>query len=127
MNIDQTQIQFVPLQNQLMVGKRGPVGARIVMDFASAPEYDLDMQNVQSRALFDLCQTIYVDNSQGGAALRIEIAGSGQVVIVPNLLQGYFNVLCPNPIRMKFTCSGGQVITVILCDVAIPGATWSTV
>ena len=58
-NYDQETIQFFGSQNQLMVGAKGPLCARLIMDFAQQPEYVLDMQNVQARNMFDLCQTMF--------------------------------------------------------------------
>lgn len=127
MNIDQQTIQIFPSNNQLMVGGKGPLCARLIMDFTQTAEYDLDMQNLQALNQFDLCQTIWVDNSAGGAPITIEIPASGQSVVVKNGTQGHFNVVCPNPIKMKFKCDGGQTVTVFLLNSAIPGATWSAV
>jgi hypothetical protein len=126
-NINQEQIQFLPLQNQLIVGKRGPLGARIILDFTAAQDFDLDMQQVQSTNQFDLCQTIFIDNSAGGSALTITINGSGQQIIAKAGTQGYYNVLCPNPIKLHFNSAGGAICNVFLLDVAIPGAVWPVV
>ena len=54
-----------------MVGKKGPLAVRLIMDFTQTNEYDLNLQNTQATAQFDLCQTLFVDNSQGGAPLTI--------------------------------------------------------
>ena len=126
-NINQSAIQYVTTQNQLLVTGKGPLAARVIIDFTAQADYDLDMQNAQSLNQFDLCQTIFVDNSAGGAAVTITIAGSGQVIVVKAGQQGYYNVMCPNPIRMHFNSAGGALVTVFLIDVAIPGATWSAI
>ena len=126
-NLNQQQIQFFPIQNQQIVGKKGPLAARLVLDFSQQSQYNLDMQNAQSLNQFDLCQTIFVDNSAGGSAVMITIAGSSQVIVVKSGTQGYFNVICPNPINISFQSAGGQVVTIFLIDVAIPGATWSAI
>jgi len=127
MNIDQQTVQYVTIKNQLVATGKGPLAARLVVDFTAQNSYDLDMQNAQSLNQFDLCQTIFVDNSAGGAAVTITIKGSGQVIVVKAGTQGYFNVMCPNPIQINFTSAGGSVVTVFLIDVAIPGATWSAI
>lgn len=125
--IDQQSIQVFPTNSQLMVGGKGPLAARLIMDFTQTSEYDLDMQNFQSLNQFDLCQTIFVDNANGGAPVSILIPSSGQLIVVKNGTQGYFNVICPNPIRMIFTCAGGQIVTVFLINTAVPGASWSAI
>ena len=127
MIVDQQQIQMIPTQNQLLVSGKGPLCARLTMDFTQTSEYILDLQNVQALHQFDLCQTIFVDNSSGGAPITISIPSSGQKVVVKNGDQGYYNVICPNPIKMIFDCAGGQIVTVFLLNIAIPGASWSAI
>lgn len=126
-NLDQLHIQFLPAQNQLMVGRKGPLACRLNLDFTLSAEYTLDLQNAQSLNQFDLCQTIFVDNSVGGAAVTITIPQSGQSIVVKAGTQGYFNVICPNPIGMVFDSAGGSRVTIFLINVAIPGATWSAI
>jgi hypothetical protein len=129
MNIDQNQIQIFPIQNQVQTTK-GPLAVRLWMDFATQPEYDLDLQSIQSRNQFDLCQTIFIDNSLGGSAVTVNIGVAGsptQTIVAKAGTQGYYNVVCPNPILMQFISAGGAPCTVLLIDVAIPGAVWPTV
>lgn len=127
-NTPQQSIQFVPIQNQLVLtGKKGPMAARVIIDFTVQNSFDLDMQQVQSTNQFDLCQTVFIDNSAGGSAVTVTIAGSGQVIVAKPGSQGYYNVLCPNPIKMNFQSAGGAVCTIFLIDVAIPGAVWSAI
>jgi len=126
-NLNQEQIQMLPIKNQLIVqGNRGPLAARIVLDFTATQDYDLDLQQMQSTNQFDLCQTIFIDNADGGAALTITINGSGQRIVAKAGTQGYYNVLCPNPIKLHFNSAGGAICNVFLIDVAIPGAVWPT-
>lgn len=124
-NIDQKQIQFLPTQNQLVVGKKGPLAAFMLLDFTVTNEWDLDMQQVQGTNQFDLCQTIFIDASAAGAAFQVFIPSSQQIIIAKPGTQGYYNVICPNPIKMQFSCAGGFV-RVHLTNVAIPGMVWST-
>ncbi len=126
-NVDQRQVQFVPSQNQLMVGTKGPLALRLFLDFTAQTEFVLDAQNLQSLNQFDLCQTIFVDNADGGSAVNVTIPASGQRIVVKSGQQGYFNVICPNPIKMVFDCAGGSPVTVFLINVAIPGAVWSAI
>jgi hypothetical protein len=126
-NFDQLKLQIIPIQNQLMVGAKGPLAVRLFLDFGAQPEYVVDLQNLQSTNQFDLCQTIFVDNSAGGSAVNITIPSSGQVIVVKAGAQGYFNVICPNPIKIVFDCSGGSPVTAFLINVAIPGAVWSAI
>ena len=127
MNIDNEQLQFGPSKNQLIVGGKGGLWCRLNLDFTVQPQYVLDMQHAQSLNRFDLCQTIFVDNSAGGAAVNITIPASGHVIVVKAGAQGYYNVICPNPIGMVFDSAGGSRVTVFLINVAIPGSTWSAI
>lgn len=126
-NINQGQLQIISSQNQLMVGGKGPLAVRLFLDFAAQAEYVLDLQNMQSLNQFDLCQTLYVDNADGGSAVTITIPSSGQRIVVKAGEQGYFNVICPNPIKIVFDCAGGNPVTVFLINTAIPGAVWSAI
>ena len=125
MNVNQLQVQFQPIQNQLIVGKKGPLAAFMLLDFTITNEWDLDMQQVQGTNQFDLCQTIYIDASAAGADFQVFVPGSQQIITAKAGTQGYYNIICPNPIKMQFTCAGGQV-RIHLTNVAIPGAVWST-
>jgi hypothetical protein len=126
-NLNQQQVQVVQSQNQLLVGAKGPLALRLYLDFAAQSEYVVDLQNLQATNQFDLCQCIYVDNADGGSAVIIAIPSSGQRIIVKAGEQGYFNVICPNPIKFVFDCAGGNPVTVLLINVAIPGAVWSAI
>jgi hypothetical protein len=125
--VNQLQVQYIPSKNQLMVqGKKGPIAGVLVLDFSAAPTFHLDLQNDQSRGYIDLVQTIYIDNSAGGDQVVINISGSQQVIIAKAGTQGYYNVICPNPIVMDISSNGGQVAKFHFINVAIPGAVWST-
>ena len=127
--INPTQLQFMASQNQLAATGQGPLACRIIMPFATQALYTLDLQAQQAQNKFDLCQTIFVDNSDdtgGGGVVTIIIPSSGQQIVIPAQTQGYFNVVCPNPIAMSFASTGTQTVNVLLLDVAIPGAVWTT-
>jgi len=126
-NYDQESIQWVKSQNQLMVGARGPLCARLFLNFALDTEFLLDMQHVQSVNQFDLCQSIYIDNADGGSAVVVTIPSSGMRIVAKSGSQGWYNVVCPNPIRITFDCAGGSPVTVLLSNTAIPGAIWSAI
>lgn len=128
-NVDQNALQFIPSQNQLMVGKKGPLVAKLYLDFTQAQEYDLDMQHAQSVNQFDLCQSIYIDNADGGAAVTVIFDPSGVAfrVVAKSGTEGWYNVVCPNPIKARFLCAGGSPVTILMTNVAIPGAIWSAI
>jgi hypothetical protein len=127
-NINQKQVFIGPSQMQRMVGKKGSLFCWLGLDFsaAGAPTYHLDLQNQQANNFFDFCQTIFIDNSLGGDTVKVSIPGSRQMIIAKAGTQGYYNVICPNPIVMDISSNGGALATIILINTAIPGAVWST-
>lgn len=130
MNLNTDQLQVVPIQNQMVAGRLGPLAVRLYVDFAQTSEFDVSLQNMQARGQFDLCQTIFVDNSQGGAAVNITIGVPGSpifTIVAKAGTQGYYQVICPNPILMQFTSNGGAPCTIYLINIAIPGVVWSAV
>jgi hypothetical protein len=125
MNINQQQVQILPIQNQQLVGDKGGLAAFLLLDFTVTPEWDLDLQQIQGTNQLDLCQTLFIDASQAGADFQAFVPGSQQIIVAKAGTQGYYNVICPNPIKMQFTCAGGQVRVHVL-NVAIPGMVWPT-
>jgi hypothetical protein len=99
------------------------------LDFSVTTEYDLDAQNIQSLGWIQYVQTVFIDNSANADALVLTVDpnGSAQQIIAGPNSQGYYNALCPNPVKMSFVTAGGVVVPIYLTDVAIPGAVWSTV
>ena len=126
-NFDQQKLQIVSVQNQLMVGSKGGLAIVAFLDFSGQPQFTLDFENFQSTNKFDLCQTLFVDNADGGSAVTITFPNSRQRIVVKSNSQGYFNVLCSNPIKAVVDCLGGNPVTIFFINVAIPGATWPAV
>lgn len=126
-NLNQNTVQFLPIQNQMMPSGPSALAARISIDFSAQSDYDLDMQAVQSQGKFDRCQSMFIDNADGGAPIFVTFKGSGQRIALKGGWQGWFNVVSPNPISLHFASAGGALCNVLLTDVAIPGATWAAV
>lgn len=128
-NIDQNQVQVFPIMSQVQTTK-GPLAVLLFMDFGAQNEYDLNLQSIQARDVFDFCQAMFIDNSAGGAAVTVNIGNPGtpvMTIVAKAGSQGWYNVVCPNPIQIQFTSAGGSPCKVLLVDVAIPGATWSAI
>lgn len=94
----------------------GPLALPIRLDFSANTSYTLDYSNQTARGFMDMVQTIFVDNFGNGAILKITIQGSQQVLQIPAGTQGYFPVICPNPVRIQFDSTGGTVQSVILLN-----------
>jgi hypothetical protein len=100
------------------------------MDFSQAPEYDFNLQNLQATNQFDLCQTVFIDNSAGGAAVTLTFGVPNSpifTVVAKAGTQGYYQVIAPNPLVFQFKSSGGAPCTAYLINIAIPGVVWSAV
>jgi hypothetical protein len=109
-------LSAVSLQRTLGMPEGGPKALPIRLDFSASPSYTLDYSNQTSLGYLDMVQTIWCDNFGNGQILKITIPGSQQVLQIPAGIQGYFAVLCPNPIRMQFDSTGGTVQQVSLLN-----------
>lgn len=114
MQIDCSRLPITALKRAL-IPDGGSKCIPITLDFAANASYMLDLQNNQSLGYFDQCQTVWVDNQGNAQILQITIPESQQVLKIPAGVQGYFPVLCPNPIRMQFDSTGGtrQQVTLL--------------
>lgn len=118
----QTQNQYVP--------DEGPKGIPLFLSFTDGTtnEFDLDLEQWQSQGWLSMVQCIYIDMSQATSPLTVSLAGGFQNIVAKVNTQGYYSVLCPNPVKIKFlgTANMGKV-TVILVNVPIAGHAWATV
>ncbi len=121
-------VAFCMLNNQV-IPDEGPKEIALVIDFSSSNgdpiEIDLMLFNQDGR--FSMLQTLWVDLSNAANDLRITLANSGQVIQAKTKTQGYYNVLAPNPLKLRFeTLQGGLInVPVGLINVPIPGSVWS--
>jgi hypothetical protein len=94
----------------------GPKCVPIALDFTAITELRLDYQNMQARNFLSMVQTLWVDNYASAVVMSITIPGSAQILKIPAGVQGYFPVLCPNPVKMIFESTGGVVLQVSLLN-----------
>jgi hypothetical protein len=120
MNINCQNLPVTELQRAL-VPDGGNKCVPITLDFAANATYNLDMQNFQALSYLNMVQTVWVDNFGNGSILKITIPASQQVLQIPAGVQGYFPVLCPNPVRMQFDSAGGTRQQVILMNFPVIG------
>jgi hypothetical protein len=121
MIINQQTNPGVSLERTLGMPAGGPKAIPITLDFGAQTQYVLDYQNMQSRNFFDMCQTIFVDNSLSATVLSVTIPAVNQALKIPAGVQGYFTVICPNPLKMQFDSAGGVVCQVILLNFPVLG------
>ena len=116
MLINQLGQSSTPLERTLGMPEGGPRCVPITLDFAVSASYTLDYGNMQQRNFLDMVQTVWVDNFGNGQVLTITVANLGMSIQVPAGVQGFFPVLCPNPVKLAFHSTGGTVQQVILCN-----------
>jgi hypothetical protein len=108
-----------------MAPAEGPKALPVSLDFAALPLYTLDFGHQQTTQQFSVFQSIYIDNSRNGSSITMIVQGTGQVITCPASSQGYFAVLCQNPISLQFTTAGNVIVPVFLCNFPIAPAVWS--
>ncbi len=108
------------------IPEEGPKTIPFVFDFSQQATYPADLQNLQGRNFFSAAQSVFIDNSLNAAAVSITFDGTQQKVTAKPYTQGYYTVLCPNPIRFLAASTGAVVVRVYLLNVPVAGAVWST-
>lgn len=108
----------------LMVPEEGPRAVPLLLDFSAAGEYDINLQNVQSRNFISLVQALYLDNSAGGTPLTVNLPNTGQNIIIAPNRQGYRMVLCPNPAMLRFISASGVIVPVFILNFPVTNADW---
>jgi len=102
------------LERTMGMPPQGPRAVPIALNFADFDTYNLDYSNMQNQGFLSMCQTLWVDNYANGQVMTITIPASQQTLKIPAGVQGYFPVICPNPIKMTFNSTGG-----VACQVAL--------
>lgn len=119
--INQQSKSSVLLERTLGMPEEGPKCIPIALDFASFDTYILDYSNMQQRAFFGLLQTLWVDNFGNGAVITITVPATQQRLVIPAGVQGYFTIVCPNPIKISINSTGGTVQQIILLNFPVLG------
>ena len=119
--LSQMNAPTIPLERTLGMPPEGPKCLPVSLDFSISLSYELDYSNMQSRAFLSMVQTLWVDNSLSAQPLDITSPQVGQVLKIPAGIQGYFTVICPNPIRLIFASTGGVLCVVILLNFPVLG------
>jgi hypothetical protein len=109
------------------VPSAGPSAVPVPLDFSVSDTYSLDYSNSQRLGRLQLCQTVFIDTSQTDTPFSISFDGTGQILTVPGRTQGYYSVLAANPLKMNFSCPGGNaLVSVILMNFPVANAQWKT-
>jgi hypothetical protein len=99
-----------------------------VIDFSVGSSFELDLLTDQQLTKIGMVQTLYLDLKDTALGMDVEMSGTGQVIRAKARTQGYYNVLQPNPAKLRFTSADASLIVrVFIIGVPIPGAVWSTI
>ena len=126
--VNSANINPVPCQNQVRPGD-GAKELPIRLDWSdpvngAVSPATFDYSSEQQRSLFSLCQGVYIDNGLNGNSLTITVGVGGQVLTCPANSQGYFPLLCPNPINLTFTTQGNVLTFVFLLNFPVAPCVW---
>ena len=126
MNINSSNLSNVNIRNRELPCE-GPIAVPIQLDFTSTPSYSLNLLQQQQQTRISLVQTVFVDMSNATHSdLSILIPSVNQNIKAKRGTQGYYPVLCPNPVEMVFSvASSGDIVQVILINVSIAGVVWT--
>lgn len=121
--------RFCVTPNQA-IPTEGPKAIPLVLDFSSANNdpIEVDLQMFEAQARISMVQTLYIDMAGASNPLTVTINISGQKIVAKVDTQGYYNVLAPNPAKLKFESAQGSTdnLAVYLINVPIPGMVWTT-
>ena len=123
--INQNSLQVAVSQNQY-IPDEGPKVLPLLLDFTQADTYNLDAESLMDRGFLSMVQTIFIDLKDSTVAFTVTINGTGQIVKAKAHTQGYYPILCPNPVKLQFDCQNGPLMRVFLINVPIAGAVWAT-
>jgi len=127
MPLQPPSLQYVdfPIFNAL-IPKEGPKAVPFTFDFVAQASYSIDLQNQQSRHVFSMIQTMWIDNSGNTQPVSITFDVIGQNVKFGPGWQGYFPVMVVNPPRFTISSAGGQTTKIVLLNVPFPAGSWGT-
>ena len=124
--INQLNAANIPVANA-QIPAEGPKCVPLTLDFTAASTYTLDYGNMMERAFISMIQTVYIDAKDSAVTFTLTVPRTGQILTVKPHTQGYYPVLCPNPVTLQFDCAGGPSnLGVFLINVPIAPAQWAT-
>jgi len=98
----------------------------MTLDFTAKDFYSLDYSQQGALGKFSMVQTLFIDTSTSAVNLTVDCPTSQQTLKIKAGTQGYYPILCPNPIRLIFTCVGGPAdVKVELLNFPVPHGQWA--
>ena len=121
-----SSFSFIGVENRKLPCE-GPVAIPIQLDFSgSTPSYSINLLLQQQQTRISLVQTVWIDMSNSSNDMTVFIPQVNQTIVAKAGTQGYYPVLCPNPIEMvAAVATQGDINQMTLINVAIAGVVWS--
>lgn len=111
-----------------LIPSEGPKSLPLNLDFTLTDVYRLDYQYMQAHGALSMVQSVFVDLSNTDQPMTINVPAMGQTIKLKGRTQGYYAIICPNPILIVFACPGGpSAVGVQLLNIPIASAQWPTV
>jgi hypothetical protein len=132
MIVDVNQKSIAITGNQMLPGE-GPKALPINFDFSLSGangSFDVDLTQLEQQGKIAMVQTVFVDMSIGPPAnpLVITVGGTLQRIVCKPSTQGYYQILCPNPSKINFSCADAAAfIPTQLVNIPLPGVVWPTI
>lgn len=125
--IDLAKMRTLLLENQ-QIPSEGPKALVFLLDMTTNASQSLSLLLTEQTGYISMLQTIFIDMTGIATNLIITLKGSGQKIFAKAATQGYYNVLCPNPVELQFdgTIGAGQLIPIFLINAPIPGVVWAS-
>jgi hypothetical protein len=113
--------------NNVIIPKSGPACVPATLDFSNAATIEIDGEQVTSQAKIEYLQGVYIDNSQNAVDLTLTMNTTGQRIIAKAKTQGYYNLLVPNPPRIKADMAqqAGRTVPLFFYNVPIQASVWA--
>lgn len=112
----------------LLAAPEGPKAVPVLLDFSQTNQYNVDLSNYMARTFITMVQALYLDNSGNNAPLIVNIGNGGQLIQIAPNRQGYFMILCPNPVNyLSFSSQGGVIVNAYLLNFPVATHDWPCV
>ena len=96
----------------------------VPLDFTGTTIIDLDFSFLQSVGKWGSLQSIYINNSQNGASIQLDLNTTQQSILLAAGKSAYFPLISNNPPKIKFTSAGATIVPVNLMNFYIPPCVW---
>lgn len=109
-----------------LVPREGPKSVFTLLDFTSSDVVNIDFTLAGQEGKITAIQSIWADNSQSSGPLTIDVAGTGQRIVVPAGYQGTIPVIAATRPKMRCTCAAVTRVGVVWLNVPMPVGVWNT-